>query len=217
MTAGISLIRDKTGAHRAPVQLDSLEFGRIMCVLSMWLLFPHVVMSANIEGQVLVKSGRDNSNAIVYVDKIPGKRFTPPSTTIVLDQVNLKFVPHVLPVLVGTTVAFPNSDEIRHNVFSPGPPRFDLGTYAQHTTKYHVFDRPGVWTMLCNVHAEMSAYVVVTETPFFTKTDKDGKFILKDVPPGKYVVKVWHEKAKPTAVPIEVGDTPSTTIPPIEL
>jgi len=183
----------------------------------MSLMYPTFAMASTIHGQVLVKAARDNSDAVIYIDKIPGRRYTPPSSPIVLDQLNLRFVPHVLPVLVGTTVAFPNSDEIRHNVFSPGPPRFDLGTYAQHTTKYHVFDKAGVWTMLCNVHAEMSAYVVVTETPYFAKTDKDGKFVLKDVPPGKYSLKIWHEKAKPATLPIEVREGPTMSIPSIEL
>src|SRR5215467_3693242 len=169
-----------------------------------FLLFPHLAFTASIEGQVIVKAARDNGDAVIYIDKIPGKRYTPPVNPVILDQINLKFVPHVLPVLVGTTVAFPNSDEIRHNVFSPGPPRFDLGTYPHHTTKFHLFDKPGVWTMLCNVHAEMSAYVVVTETPYFARTGKDGKFVLNNVPPGKYILKIWHEKAKPSAVGIEV-------------
>src|SRR5438093_94083 len=173
--------------------------------------------ASNIEGQILVNHARDNSNAVVYIDKIPGKRFIPPATPVILDQVNLTFVPHVLPVLVGSTVAFPNSDEIRHNVFSPGPPRIDLGTYAQHTTKYHVFEKAGVWTMLCNVHAEMSAYVVVTETPYFASTDKDGKFTLKDIPAGKYTLKVWHEKAKPASIPIEVTERATLNLPDIEL
>jgi len=185
--------------------------------LMMFLNSPPLAMATTIHGQILVKAARDNSNAVIYIDKIPGKRYTAPSSPIVLDQINLKFVPHVLPVLVGTTVAFPNSDEIRHNVFSPGPPRFDLGTYAQHTTRYHVFDKAGVWTMLCNVHLEMSAYVVVTETPYFAKTDKDGKFVLKDVPPGKYSLKIWHEKAKPATLPIEVGEGEIMSIPSIEL
>src|SRR5262245_1671590 len=188
--------------------------GRLLLVSC---LFSATVHASNIEGQILVNHARDNSNAVVYIDKIAGKRFVPPATPVTLDQVNLTFVPHVLPVLVGTTVAFPNSDEIRHNVFSPGPPRIDLGTYAQHTTKYHVFDKAGVWTMLCNVHAEMSAYVVVTETPYFAKTNKDGKFVLKDVPPGKYSLKIWHEKAKPAPLPIEVREEPTMNIPSIEL
>src|SRR5262245_26710547 len=174
-------------------------------------------MASNIEGQILVKSARDSANAIVYIDKIPGKQFAPPANPVVLDQVNLKFVPHVLAVLVGTTVAFPNSDEIRHNVFSPGPPRFDLGTYPQNTTKYRLFDKPGVWTMLCNVHAEMSAYVVVAETPYFATTGRDGKFVLKDVPPGKYTVRVWHEKAKSASLLIDVEEKPTVSLPSIEL
>jgi plastocyanin len=181
------------------------------------LLFPTFTMAANIEGQILVKTARDSADVIVYIDKIPGKRFAPAANLVVLDQVNLKFVPHVLPVLVGTTVAFPNSDEIRHNVFSPGPPRFDLGTYPQNTTRYHYFGKPGIWTLLCNVHAEMSAYVVVTETPYFARTGKDGKFALRDVPPGKYTLKVWHEKAKPATVLVEVGEGSTVSIPSIEL
>src|SRR5262245_44738771 len=76
----------------------------------MFLNSPPLAMATTIHGQILVKAARDNSNAVIYIDKIPGKRYTAPSSPIVLDQINLKFVPHVLPVLVGTTVAFPNSD-----------------------------------------------------------------------------------------------------------
>ena len=181
------------------------------------LVYPTAVRAADIVGQIVVKTARDNSNAVVYIDKIPNQRFAPPVDPVVLDQINLTFVPHVLPVLVGTRVAFPNSDEIRHNVFSPGPPRFDLGTYAQKTTKYYVFEKAGVWTLLCNVHAEMSAYIVVTDTPYFARTDKDGKFVLKDVPPGKYSIKVWHEKAKPSTMQVEVSSGTVVNLLPIEL
>jgi plastocyanin len=188
-----------------------------ICLCLVLLLLPAALIGSNVEGQIIVRNARDNSDAVVYIDKIPGKHFAPPSNHVVLDQLNLKFVPHVLPVLAGTTVAFPNSDEVRHNVFSPGPPRFDLGTYPQKKTTYHLFDKPGIWTMLCNVHAEMSAYVVVTETPYFAKTDKDGKFVLKDVPTGQYMLRIWHEKAKPATVSIEVGDRLTVSIPSIEL
>jgi plastocyanin len=168
---------------------------------------PVCLNASNIEGQVVVKSARDNSNAVVYLDKIPGKTFTPPSTPIPLDQVNLTFVPHVLPVLVGTKVAFPNSDDIRHNVFSPTSwSKFNLGTYPKSTTKYYVFEKPGTVTLLCNVHAEMSAYVIVTETPYFAVTDKAGNFTLKNVPAGKYVLKVWHERAKAVSMPVVVEE-----------
>ena len=169
--------------------------------------------ASTIEGKVAVKTARDNSNAVVYIDKIPGKTFSPPPVPVSLDQVNLTFVPHVLPVVRGTKVAFPNSDDIRHNVFSPTPmSKFNLGTYPKLTTKYYVFDKPGPVTLLCNVHAEMSAYVIVTETPYFAVSDKTGKFTLKDVPPGKYVLKVWHEKAKPTSMEVFVGDNQTVSL-----
>src|SRR5437762_1766001 len=113
------------------------------------------LLASNVEGQVVVKNARDNSNAVVYIEKIPGKTFAPPSAVARLDQLNLTFVPHVLPVLAGTNVEFPNSDEIRHNVFSPEPYKFNLGTYEKNTKKYYKFDKPGVATLLCNVHAEM--------------------------------------------------------------
>jgi plastocyanin len=171
------------------------------------------VAASTIEGQVVVTSARDNGNAVVYIDKIPGRTFTPPPAPIVLDQVNLTFVPHVLPVLAGTRVAFPNSDDIRHNVFSPtATARFNLGTYPKATTKYYVFDKPGPVTLLCNVHAEMSAYIVVTETPYFAVSDKAGRFTLKDIPPGKYVLKVWHERARPATMEVVVGDNQTVNV-----
>jgi len=189
----------------------------LSCLCAVVLMSAAAALASDVDGQVLVRNARDSANAVVYIDRIPGKRFTAPPNLVTLDQLNLMFEPHVLPVLVGTMVAFPNSDEIRHNVFSPGPPRFDLGTYPKGSTKHHLFDKPGVWTMLCNVHAEMSAYVIVTETPYFARTDKDGKFVLKDVPPGKYTLKVWHAKAKPATLSIEVGPAATTSIARIEL
>ncbi len=186
-------------------RMGALSFmGSFVLLFALMTGVPAPLDASSIEGQVIVRSARDNGNAIVYIDKIPGKRFTPPSTPVTLDQVNLTFIPHVLPILAGTTVAFPNSDEIRHNVFSPSPNKFDLGTYPRKMTKFQIFDKPGPVTLLCNVHAEMSAYVFVAETPYFYKTDKDGKFVLRNVPPGRYVLKVWHERAKPTSREIEV-------------
>ena len=178
----------------------------VLVLMAVIALGPAPLDASVIEGQVVVNSARDNSNAVIYIDKIPGKIFPPPSAPVALDQVNLTFVPHILPVLAGTKVAFPNSDDIRHNVFSPTPvSRFNLGTYPKSTTKYYVFDKPGPVTLLCNVHAEMSAYVIVTETPYFAVSDKAGNFTLKDVPPGKYVLKVWHERARPASMEVVVG------------
>jgi plastocyanin len=169
--------------------------------------------ASDIEGVVQIRGARDNRDAVVYIDKIPGQDFPPPARAIVLDQRNLTFDPHVLPVLIGTRVAFPNSDEIRHNVFSPTrSSKFNLGSYPRGTTMHHVFDKPGPVTLLCNVHAEMSAYVFVTETPWFAVSDREGKFVIRGVPPGKYVLRAWHERAKGGSIEVAVPENGAVTV-----
>lgn len=165
-----------------------------------------------IQGKMICRGVRDCTGALVYIEKIPGRTFSPGSEAV-MDQLNLRFVPHVLPVVVGTKVAFPNSDEVRHNVFSPSPTkRFNLGTYPRGTTKYLVFDKPGVVDLLCNVHAEMSAYVVVVETPYVTQVARDGTFVLKDVPAGNYAVRAWREELKEQRREVTVREGESLTL-----
>jgi len=151
--------------------------------------------------------------AVVYVEKIPGKHFSAPKQHSVMDQKNLLFVPHVLPVLVGTAVDFPNSDSVRHSVFSTrkSVKRFNLGTYAAGDMKTVVMDTPGAGTVtvLCNVHSEMSGFVVVVETPYFATTDRRGSFVIEGVPPGQYQLSVWHEalESQTQDVVVKAGET----------
>lgn len=160
-----------------------------------------------IEGRVAVARARDNRDVVVYLERIPGKTFTPPTTPVVIDQKNLAFQPHVVAVLAGTKVTFPNSDEVRHNVFSPTKgATFDLGSYPLGSSRSRAFDVPGVVTLLCNVHAEMSAYVVVTETPYFAVTDRDGHFSMPTVPPGRYQLATWYERARPVRQVVDVPE-----------
>lgn len=176
-------------------------------------LLPLAAQTGTIKGNITARGVRDNGNAVVYIEKIPNKTFPAPKEPVVLDQVNLMFVPHALPVLVGTTVAFPNSDEVRHNVFSPSPTRrFNLGTYPKGITRTVTFDKPGEVVLLCNVHAEMSAYVVVVETPYFAVSAKDGSYAIRNVPPGTYMLKTWHEKLKPQTKEVEVPEGGSVTV-----
>lgn len=183
-------------------------------LVSLWsALLPLAAQTGSIKGKVTARGVRDNGDAVVYIEKIPNKTFPAPKEPVVLDQVNLMFVPHVLPVLVGTTVAFPNSDEVRHNVFSPSPARrFNLGTYPKGISRTVTFDKPGDVALLCNVHAEMSAYVIVVETPYFAVSAKDGSYTIRNVPPGKYVLKTWHEKLKPQTKEVEVPTEGSVTV-----
>lgn len=152
--------------------------------------------TATVQGKVTCRGVRDCAGALVWVEKIAGRTF-PPKAEAVVDQLKLSFVPHVLPVLAGTKVAFPNSDEVRHNVFSPSPPkRFNLGTYPRGVTKHLVFDRPGVVELLCNVHAEMSGFIVVLETPYVARVAADGTYSLENVPSGTHSIAAWREQLK---------------------
>jgi riboflavin biosynthesis pyrimidine reductase len=124
---------------------------------------------------------------------------------------NLVFIPHVIAVQKGTTVDFPNNDQVRHNVFSPPDccNQFNLGTYDVGSSKPVLFDKSCEVPLLCNVHAEMSAFVVVLDNPYFGVTAKDGSFKIENVPPGAYKLKTWHEKlrSEEQEVKVEGGKT----------
>lgn len=183
----------------------------LVLLVVLFFVIPAGAQTGSISGKVICRGLRDHRDAVVYVERIPEKAVIPPKEPVTLDQLNLTFLPHVLPVLVGTTVAFPNSDEVRHNVFSTSPAkRFNLGTYPRGVVKHVTFDQPGVVDLLCNVHSEMSAYVVILETPYFAVTGPDGKYEIKNVPPGRYVLKTWHESLKPQSKEVEVRAGEST-------
>ncbi len=165
-----------------------------------------------ITGTIKARGVRDARDAVIYLDKVKGK-FLPLKEKPVLDQRNLIFVPHILPVLSGTTVQFLNSDSVRHNVFSPSKTKqFNLGTYSAGVVREVTFEKTGKVTLLCNVHTEMSAYIVVLENPYFTKTGPDGKYTITNVPEGTYRIKTWHEKLKEKEQGVTVIKGKTTTV-----
>ena len=132
-----------------------------------------------------------------------------------MDQKNLAFVPHVLPVLAGTTVDFINSDDVLHNVFSPDKccDKFNLGSWPKGQSKSFTFMNAGcAATLLCNVHPEMEGYVYVVGTPYYAVSTKDGSYEIKGVPAGKYTLKIWHEKLKGQDVTVDVPEKGSATV-----
>ncbi len=160
--------------------------------------------NGTITGTIKARGVRDARDVVVFIEHVDGA-FKPSQEKPILDQLNMVFIPHILPILVGTTVKFPNSDEVRHNVFSPSKIKpFNLGTYAKGITREVMFDKVGVVTLLCNVHTEMSAFIIVLENPYFAKTGPDGTFTINDVPDGKYIIKTWHEKLEEKSLEVIV-------------
>jgi plastocyanin len=150
-----------------------------------------------------VQGVKDLENVVVYVEHADGA-FKPPAAGAIMDQKNIQFVPHVLPVLTGTDVKFPNSDTVRHNVFSPSKAKkFNLGIYPPGTTKDVPMDIPGaqIVSLLCAIHAQLAAFVVVLQNPYFATADAGGRFTIKGVPPGNYTLIAWHEKQPENELP----------------
>ena len=168
-----------------------------------------------IKGKVSVQGVKSAENIAVYVDGLPEKKFDAPKDHVVVDQHKMAFGPHVVVVQQGTTVEFLNSDPVGHNVYWPsisGNKKLahNLGTWPKGEKKPFQFNDLGVASLLCNVHPEMSGYVVVVPTPYFAVTDKDGNFEIKNVPPGKYSLKTWSEDGKPTTQAVDLSSATTT-------
>jgi len=150
----------------------------------------------------------DLRRGVVYLETAPGAAFDERDPgRAVMDQRNERFVPHVLAVMVGTLVDFPNNDRTYHNVFSLSrAKRFDLGRYAAGRSKTIRMDRPGVVRVFCDIHSHMNAFVLVFSHPFFSVTDLDGRYSLPAVPAGTYTVVGWYEG--------EPRSTRSVVVPP---
>lgn len=167
-------------------------------------------LAGQLQGNVTATGMRDNADAVVYVDSIPGKSFAAPDKPVEMDQVNMQFSPHVLPVLIGTTVTFKNSDPFAHNVFTPSKcaGSFNLGSWGQGQSKNQTFSKACVAVLLCNIHPEMEGYVLALPTPYFATTDASGHYVIDGVPDGTYTVKAWHARLKESSSKVTVsGDT----------
>src|SRR4051794_9259221 len=148
---------------------------------------------------------------IVYIDGPVGDKPVPPEQPlkIITQRVTQKgamFAPHVLPVVVGTTVEWPNNDDILHNVFSVSEAcPFDLDLYKAPVVKKVKFEKPGRVDVFCSIHTRMNCIVLVLENPFFASTNDKGNYAIKNVPPGTYKLKAWHERLPTQTQEIVVG------------
>ena len=191
------------------------------------IYFPGLALAGKIKGTVKVKGLRSPANVLVYLTKAPSGSMDLSKTNFVMDQLNLEFRPHVLPVLVGSTVQFPNNDQVDHNIFSMSrTKKFNLGSYKPGDSKAVLFEKPGIVELRCDVHAEMAAYILVMNNPYFAVTDKNGNFRipdasylqqagleeLADLATGKYFIKTWHEKLKTQKEAITITDDGDVTV-----
>jgi len=186
-----------------------------------WIVFATLFLSAEaygadatakggiVKGTITI-AGKPTMDAVVSVEGVPqeaakARLAALKSNKAVVDQRDMKFIPYVLTVAVGTAVEFPNNDKSWHNVYSKSDAKsFDLGLYAPGKSRSQTFDKPGVVRVLCNAHPSMEAFIVVKEHPFIAVPDKRGNFRLDGVPRGKFRLQVWHPQLGTTDAGVEI-------------
>jgi len=150
--------------------------------------------AAELLASVRDQKGRPVSDAVVLAIPLDRKAFdvVKPNRHVV-DQVNKEFVPYIRVIFAGTSVSFPNKDNIRHHVYSFSPAKkFELSLYSGVTAPPVLFDKTGVVVLGCNIHDWMLGYIYVADTPFFAKTEREGQAVVENLPPGDYLVRLWH-------------------------
>jgi plastocyanin len=183
--------------------------------------------AGTISGTVKVNGLPSPANILVYLGKGETAPVDLSHARFTMDQKNMTFLPHLLPVVVGASVAFPNDDQVAHNVFSVSPAKtFNLGVYGPGESKTVVFDKPGIVALRCVIHADMLAHIAVLKSPYFAITDASGHFTIPDtryleshgitdVPPlpaGDYLVRSWHEKLHAGQARVTVPDKGTVNI-----
>lgn len=156
--------------------------------------FNYCTLAGDIKGNVHIKGANNSAGVLVYIQHVDGL-FSQFKGKMIMDQKHLKFIPEVLPILVGSTVTFMNNDNVLHNVFTPAgcAGSFNLGTWPKGQFKTHTFDNANCFIpILCNVHPDMQAWIVVLQNPYFVQTDSSGNYCIKDIPKGTYTLKIWH-------------------------
>ncbi len=154
-----------------------------------------------------VRQGATAATAVVYAEPLEGAAPARPAPAAAIEQKNKTFTPRVLAVPVGTAVTFPNSDGIFHNVFSLSTGNaFDLGLYRSGASKTRTLTAPGVVRIFCNIHPQMSAFVVAVPTPWVAVAEAGGAFRL-DLPPGRYRLTALSERAAAVTTDVAVAGT----------
>jgi plastocyanin len=169
------------------------------------------VQAAPLKGRIEDPAVRRKAQ-LVYVEKVASPA-APPAAPVFMNQKGLKYVPHLLPVVAGTQIIFRSADAELHNVYARGPKKvlFNDAVLPNMQSQPKRFDEPGAVHLTCNVHKEMSAWIVVLQNSFFAIPEKDGSFTIEGLPAGTYTVRVWGEelsdeqKAKTMTITVAEG------------
>ena len=154
----------------------------------------------SVSGQVAIlerpgEVSEDLANVVVFLEPVTaGKTKTPAPTTTTIALEKRQFSPRVRVIVEGSKVEFPNQDPWNHNVFSKTNGGFDTGVFGRGKTKDQKFDQAGVYSLYCNVHPRMTAFIIALKTPYFTQAGADGRFTLENVPAGQYRLNAWHDR-----------------------
>ena len=182
--------------------------GDVLVMAAVLTLVAGVAHAAGgtISGRVEAMPAKFLEETVVYLKNVPGSYA---AKTESMDQKGMKFIPHVLAVTAGDTVTFLNHDTVAHNVFSPDNEGYNFGTFKPGETRSYTFKSPGVYTQLCSIHPEMLGFIFVGQNPFAAVVDREGRFTIKNVPPGTYTMAVWnsHLKAPDKKVTVTGGKT----------
>ena len=189
-----------------------MPFMKLAVTLLATMLLQTALYAADLSGTVTVtKKGSDKpldsfENAIVYLS---GTTSPAPESPAIVNQIDKVFEPRLLPVIKGQKVEFWNRDKIMHNVFSTDERNpFDLGRYPKDEQRTVTFNTEGMYKVYCNIHQKMITDIVVVPNRHFTVTDEQGRYTIKDVPPGSYEIRIWHIFGGHTGARIEVKDAP---------
>jgi plastocyanin len=145
----------------------------------------------------------DPSPVVVWLEGAPASKAA--EAKVEMRQEGLEFRPRILAIQVGTTVRFPNGDDLYHNVFSYSKiKRIELGRYPKGDSKEEKFEAKGRWDLRCEIHEHMRGYIHVFDHPYFAIAKEDGAYVVPRVPPGKYTLVAWKEFFDPVRQEIEV-------------
>lgn len=173
-------------------------------------LQPGLALAATVQVQVLDGAGKPLADAVAFLESREARSASKPVMGAEMAQAGKQFVPKVLVVPVGTSVQFPNRDSVRHHVYSFSPAKpFEIKLYTGSAASPVVFDKTGIAVLGCNIHDNMTAWVIVVDTPYYGRTAEPGKVVLANVPAGSYSLRVWHPGLAPGAAaldqPLTVG------------